>query len=133
MQEMLVPTMSLIARDLHKSCALITDGRFSGASAGLSIGHVSPEAANGGEIGLIEDGDQIRIDIPARTVNLLIDQSVLDQRRATMEGKGSDAWKPAVERPRKSARHCAPTRLLPPAPTAVAYGISDREKQGGNP
>ncbi len=100
MQEMLLPTMSLIARNLQKTCALITDGRFSGASAGLSIGHVSPEAAAGGDIALIEDGDRIRIDIPKREIELQVADEVLAARRAAMDAKGADGWKPAKDRPR---------------------------------
>ncbi|MDU8927373.1 dihydroxy-acid dehydratase [Alisedimentitalea sp. MJ-SS2] len=85
MQEMLKPTMSLKATRVDDSCALITDGRFSGATAGLSIGHVSPEAAAGGAIGLIREGDRIAIDIPARQIELLVSDAELDERRAEME------------------------------------------------
>ena len=94
MQEMLVPTMSLIARELHLNCALITDGRFSGASAGLSVGHISPEAASQGAIALIEDGDPVRIDIPGRKIALLVDDATLAQRREAMESRGTEAWRP---------------------------------------
>src|SRR5207247_285268 len=80
MQEMLYPTSYLKSKGLGKSCALVTDGRFSGGSSGLSIGHVSPEAAEGGAIGLIEDGDIIEIDIPSRTIRLVIGDEVLTQR-----------------------------------------------------
>ena len=100
MQEMLYPTSYLKSRGLGKACALVTDGRFSGGTSGLSIGHVSPEAAEGGAIGLIEEGDRIEIDIPARTINVLVDDATLSARRAAMEAKGKDAWKPAKPRTR---------------------------------
>jgi dihydroxy-acid dehydratase len=87
MQEMLYPTSYLKGRGLGKKCALITDGRFSGGTSGLSIGHVSPEAASGGAIALVETGDRIRIDIPARSVELLVDDTTLAQRRAACEGR----------------------------------------------
>ncbi len=94
MQEMLYPTSYIKAKGLGKACALLTDGRFSGGTSGLSIGHVSPEAASGGAIGLIEDGDIIVIDIPARVIRVDVSDEVLTQRRATMEARGADAWKP---------------------------------------
>jgi dihydroxy-acid dehydratase len=95
MQEMLYPTSYLKSKGLGKACALITDGRFSGGTSGLSIGHVSPEAAEGGLIGLVEDGDRIRIDIPARAISLLVDDATLAQRREAMVGRKAEAWKPA--------------------------------------
>ncbi|MEG3617881.1 dihydroxy-acid dehydratase [Magnetovibrio sp. PR-2] len=101
MQEMLYPTAYLKSMGLGKDCALLTDGRFSGGSSGLSIGHVSPEAAEGGAIGLVEEGDTIEIDIPGRTINVAVSDDVLTQRRAKMEARGKDAWKPTKERPRK--------------------------------
>ncbi|MFT8736908.1 MAG: dihydroxy-acid dehydratase [Zymomonas mobilis] len=94
MQEMLYPTSYLKSKGLGKSCALITDGRFSGGSSGLSIGHVSPEAAEGGLIALVETGDTIVIDIPERVIHLDVDDAVLAGRRAQMEAKGAAAWKP---------------------------------------
>ena len=94
MQEMLYPTTYLKAKDLGKVCALLTDGRFSGGTSGLSIGHVSPEAAEQGEIALIEENDQIEIDIPNRTINLMIDDSSLIQRKNKMNAKGKNSWKP---------------------------------------
>jgi dihydroxy-acid dehydratase len=94
MQEMLYPTSYLKSKGLGKACALITDGRFSGGTSGLSIGHVSPEAAEGGAIGLVEEGDTIEIDIPNRTINVAVDDSVLADRRAAMQAKGEQAWKP---------------------------------------
>jgi dihydroxy-acid dehydratase len=98
MQEMLYPTSYLKSMGLGKDCALVTDGRFSGGSSGLCIGHVSPEAGNGGAIGLVEDGDTILIDIPNRAINVQVDQAILDQRRAEQAAKG---WKPKQARPRK--------------------------------
>jgi dihydroxy-acid dehydratase len=95
MQEMLYPTSYLKSKGLGKVCALVTDGRFSGGSSGLSIGHLSPEAAEGGLIGLVEDGDRIRIDIPSRSISLLVDDTILGQRRAAMLARGAEAWKPA--------------------------------------
>ena len=94
MQEMLYPTSYLKSKGLGKACALLTDGRFSGGTSGLSIGHASPEAAEGGAIGLVEEGDTIEIDIPNRTINLKIDNATLAKRRAVMEAKGTKAWKP---------------------------------------
>jgi dihydroxy-acid dehydratase len=95
MQEMLYPTSYLKSKGLGKSCALITDGRFSGGSSGLSIGHISPEAAEGGLIGLVSDGDLIELDIPNRTIRLAVDEAELSQRRAAMLALGAKAWKPA--------------------------------------
>lgn len=94
MQEMLYPTSYLKSRGLGKACALITDGRFSGGTSGLSIGHVSPEAAEGGNIGLIEEGDMIEIDIPARTIRIDVKDEVLEQRRQQMQARGVNAWQP---------------------------------------
>jgi dihydroxy-acid dehydratase len=101
MQEMLYPTSYLKSKGLGKLCALVTDGRFSGGSSGLSIGHCSPEAAEGGTIGLVEDGDIIEIDIPARTLNLAVSAAMLATRRAAMEAKGDAAWQPAEKRQRQ--------------------------------
>ena len=101
MQEMLYPTSYIKSKGLGKECALLTDGRVSGGTSGLSIGHVSPEAAAGGAIGLVENGDRIRIDIPNRTINLLVSDEELAKRRAAMDAKGKDGWKPVKERPRK--------------------------------
>lgn len=95
MQEMLYPTSYLKSMGLGAKCALITDGRFSGGTSGLSIGHVSPEAANGGNIALIEPGDMIDIDIPKRLINIDIPQSELDKRREQMDAKGKLGWQPA--------------------------------------
>ncbi|AZO17006.1 dihydroxy-acid dehydratase [Mesorhizobium sp. M2A.F.Ca.ET.043.05.1.1] len=101
MQEMLYPTSYLKSKGLGKACALITDGRFSGGTSGLSIGHVSPEAAEGGAIGLVQEGDTIEIDIPNRTIRLAVSDAELEARRAAMNAKGPDAWKPAEKRKRK--------------------------------
>jgi dihydroxy-acid dehydratase len=98
MQEMLYPTSYLKSKGLGKACALLTDGRFSGGTSGLSIGHASPEAAAGGAIGLVRDGDKVLIDIPNRSINLMIDDAEMAERRADQEKKG---WKPVESRPRK--------------------------------
>ncbi|UTV58891.1 dihydroxy-acid dehydratase [Burkholderia arboris] len=102
MQEMLYPTSYLKSKGLAKQCALITDGRFSGGSSGLSIGHVSPEAAEGGEIGLIENGDVIEIDIPNRSIRVVVDDDELQRRRAAMEERGERAWQPEKRQRRVS-------------------------------
>jgi len=94
MQEMLYPTSYLKSKGLGKVCALVTDGRFSGGTSGLSIGHVSPEAAEGGLIALVKDGDRIVIDIPNRAINLVVPDRELERRRAAMEACGDSAWKP---------------------------------------
>ncbi|MGF9758682.1 dihydroxy-acid dehydratase [Microvirga sp. 0TCS3.31] len=98
MQEMLYPTSYLKSKGLGKACALITDGRFSGGTSGLSIGHASPEAAEGGTIGLVRDGDRIEIDIPNRSIRLAVDDAELERRRVEQEAKG---WQPAAPRKRK--------------------------------
>ncbi|MFM9849080.1 MAG: dihydroxy-acid dehydratase, partial [Hyphomicrobiaceae bacterium] len=98
MQEMLYPTSYIKSKKLGKVCALVTDGRFSGGTSGLSIGHVSPEAASGGTIGLVRDGDIIEIDIPARSLHLRVPDAELARRRAEQDASG---WKP--EKPRKRA------------------------------
>ena len=98
MQEMLYPTSYIKSKNLGSACALITDGRFSGGTSGLSIGHVSPEAAAGGNIGLVKNGDQIRIDIPNRSIDVLISDDELARRRKEQDNIG---WKPIDPRPRK--------------------------------
>ncbi len=100
MQEMLYPTSYLKSMGKGKECALVTDGRFSGGTSGLSIGHASPEAAEGGNIGLVEEGDTIDINIPNRTINVAVDDAELQRRRNAMDAKGKDAWKPAAPRTR---------------------------------
>ena len=105
MQEMLKPTMSLKAQGIDGSCALITDGRYSGATSGLSIGHVSPEAADKGALALVRDGDRIEIDIPARSINVAISDEELAQRRAAMQAlPATEAWQPVGERTRVITR-----------------------------
>jgi dihydroxy-acid dehydratase len=94
MQEMLYPTSYLKSMKLGKACALLTDGRFSGGTSGLSIGHASPEAAAGGAIALVEDGDTIKIDIPGRSINLVIDEQELIRRRKQEESRGAAAFTP---------------------------------------
>ena len=98
MQEMLYPTSYLKSKGLGKACALVTDGRFSGGTSGLSIGHVSPEAAAGGLIGLVRNGDVIEIDIPSRTINLAVSDAELERRRSSQDAAG---WQPAEPRPRQ--------------------------------
>jgi len=101
MQEMLYPTSYLKSKGLGKACALVTDGRFSGGTSGLSIGHVSPEAAQGGLIGLVEEGDRIEIDIPNRTIRLAVDDAEIARRRSERDEKG---WKPTEKRTRKVSK-----------------------------
>jgi dihydroxy-acid dehydratase len=96
MQEMLYPTSYLNSMGLGKACALLTDGRFSGGTSGLSIGHASPEAASQGNIALVQNGEVIEIDIPNRTINLGITDAELAERRKNMEAKGAEAWKPVM-------------------------------------
>ena len=118
MQEMLYPTSYLKSKDLGKVCALFTDGRFSGGTSGLSIGHASPEAAEGGAIGLVEEGDTIEIDIPNRTIHLVISDETMAHRRATMEAKGKLAWKPV-----NRERHVSPAlRAYAAMTTSAARG-----------
>ena len=118
MQEMLYPTSYLKSKGLGAACALITDGRFSGGTSGLSIGHASPEAAEGGAIGLIEEGDTIEIDIPRRTINVALSDAELDRRRAAMDAKGAQAWRP-VNRAREVS---AALRAYAAMATSAAFG-----------
>lgn len=104
MQEMLYPTSYLKSKGLGKVCALITDGRFSGGTSGLSIGHVSPEAAEGGAIALVEEGDIIEIDIPNRTIHMIVDDIEMMHRHGKMEAKEKAAWQPVEERKRKISK-----------------------------
>ena len=101
MREMLVPTSTIAGMGLDKDVALITDGRFSGASRGASIGHISPEAAEGGLIALVEDGDAIRIDIPGRKIHLSVESGEIERRRVMMLARGEKAWRPEHPRPRR--------------------------------
>jgi len=124
MQEMLYPTSYIKSKGLGKACALLTDGRFSGGTSGLSIGHVSPEAAAGGAIGLVEQGDMIKIDIPNRSMDVLLSDEVLAQRRSDMEAKGKAAWQPVKERPRKvSAALKAYAKMVTSADTGAVRNL----------
>ncbi|GDY31847.1 dihydroxy-acid dehydratase [Gandjariella thermophila] len=117
MQEMLHPTAFLKGAGLGKVCALITDGRFSGGSSGISVGHISPEAADGGAIGLVEDGDQVLIDVPSRRLQLLVDDEVLAERRAKMESS-ERPWQPVDRQRPVSAALRAYARLA----TSASFG-----------
>jgi dihydroxy-acid dehydratase len=125
MQEMLYPTSYLKSKGLGKACALITDGRFSGGTSGLSIGHVSPEAAEMGAIGLVQNGDRIVIDIPNRTIQVDVSESELDQRRAEMEAAGADAWKPVNRRREVSTALQAYAALTTSAAQGAVRKIDD--------
>ncbi len=98
---MLYPTSYIKSKGLGKVCALVTDGRFSGGTSGLSIGHVSPEAEEGGLIALVHTGDTINIDIPRRSIQLAVSDAEIAKRRAEMESRGAKAWRPVEARPRK--------------------------------
>jgi dihydroxy-acid dehydratase len=123
MQEMLYPTSYLKSKGLGKVCALLTDGRFSGGTSGLSIGHASPEAAIGGAIGLIEEGDTIEIDIPRRRIHLAVQESALAARRAAMEARGSLAWKPLDRQREVSAALLAYAAMTTSADTGAVRDI----------
>ncbi|MDZ7584844.1 MAG: dihydroxy-acid dehydratase [Thiobacillus sp.] len=118
MQEMLYPTSYIKSKGLGKACALVTDGRFSGGTSGLSIGHASPEAAEGGTIGLVEEGDTIEIDIPNRSIKVAVSEAELTRRRAAMDAKGAQAWKP-VNRVREVS---AALRAYAAMTTSAAFG-----------
>ncbi|MEJ2567207.1 MAG: dihydroxy-acid dehydratase, partial [Gammaproteobacteria bacterium] len=126
MQEMLYPTSYLKSKGLGKQCALITDGRFSGGTSGLSIGHVSPEAAEGGAIGLIEEGDVIEIDIPKRTINVAVDDKTLTKRRAAMDAKD---WKPVNRQREVSAALRAYAAMTTSAARGAVRDVSQLEKK----
>ncbi|MDV2856573.1 dihydroxy-acid dehydratase [Oceanimonas sp. CAM02] len=128
MQEMLYPTTYLKSMGLGTQCALITDGRFSGGTSGLSIGHVSPEAANGGTIGLVQTGDIIEIDIPARKIELAVSGQELTARREAMDAKGEQAWRP-VDREREVSFALRAYASL--ATSADKGAVRDRSKLGG--
>jgi len=128
MQEMLYPTSYLKSRGLGKQCALLTDGRFSGGTSGLSIGHASPEAACGGAIALVENGDTIEIDIPNRSINLAISPEALAARRAAMEAKGADAWKPVNRQRQVSAALQAYALLTTSADTGAVRDLSQIQR-----
>ena len=129
MQEMLYPTSYLKSRGLGKQCALLTDGRFSGGTSGLSIGHASPEAACGGAIALVEDGDTIEIDIPNRSINLAISADELAARRAAMEAKGAQAWKPVNRERVVSAALQAYALLTTSADTGAVRDLSQIQQR----
>ncbi|BDA77212.1 dihydroxy-acid dehydratase [Leptospira kobayashii] len=129
MQEMLYPTSYLKSKGLGKECALLTDGRFSGGTSGLSIGHVSPEAAEKGIIGLVEEGDTIEIDIPNRRIELKISDSELEKRRIAMEAKGSLAWKPKARDRFVSAALRAYAAMTTSAHTGAVRDVSQLEKK----
>ena len=125
MQEMLYPTSYIKSKGLGKECALLTDGRFSGGTSGLSIGHVSPEAASGGAIGLLEEGDLIKINIPERSINVDLSEKELADRRQQMEARGDKAWKPAEDRPRNvSAALKAYAKLVTSADKGAVRDLS---------
>jgi dihydroxy-acid dehydratase len=129
MQEMLYPTSYLKSKGLGAACALVTDGRFSGGTSGLSIGHCSPEAAEGGTIGLVETGDRIEIDIPARTIHLAVDDATLAERRKAAEARG---WQPVKPRPRKVSLALKAYALM--TTSAARGGVRDLTgivRQGG--
>ncbi|TGN20453.1 dihydroxy-acid dehydratase [Leptospira idonii] len=129
MQEMLYPTSYLKSKGLGKACALLTDGRFSGGTSGLSIGHVSPEAAEKGIIGLVEEGDTIEIDIPNRKIELKISDSELEKRRAAMEAKGALAWKPKQRDRYVSAALKAYAAMTTSAHTGAVRDVSQLERK----
>lgn len=128
MQEMLYPTSYLKSKGLGKECALLTDGRFSGGTSGLSIGHASPEAAEGGAIGLVEEGDTIHIDIPNRSINLEISDSDLAKRREEMEARGSQAWKPMNRERHVSQALRAYAAMTTSADTGAVRDVSQVER-----
>ena len=128
MQEMLYPTSYLKSKGLGKACALITDGRFSGGTSGLSIGHVSPEAGEGGAIGLIEEGDTIEIDIPARSIRVAVSDTELQRRRSAMEAKGAQAWKPQNRQRQVSAALRAYAAMTTSAARGAVRDVSQLEK-----
>lgn len=129
MQEMLYPTSYLKSKGLGKSCALLTDGRFSGGTSGLSIGHTSPEAAEGGTIGLINEGDIIEIDIPNRRIHLAVSDEELTERRAKMEARGAQAWKPIQRNRTVSAALRAYAAMTTSADTGAIRDVSQVERK----
>ncbi len=127
MQEMLYPTSYLKSMGLGKACALLTDGRFSGGTSGLSIGHVSPEAADGGDIALVEEGDRIDIDIPNRSIALAVDEEELERRRAVQEARGDAAWTPATRERHVSAALRAYAAMTTSAATGAVRDVTRAE------
>ena len=128
MQEMLYPTSYLKSKGLGKACALLTDGRFSGGTSGLSIGHVSPEAAEGGTIGLVNEGDTIEIDIPNRSIHLAVDFAELEKRREAMVSRGKQAWKPVNRERQVSAALRAYAAMTTSADTGAVRDVSQVER-----
>jgi dihydroxy-acid dehydratase len=128
MQEMLYPTSYLKSKGLGKSCALITDGRFSGGSSGLSIGHISPEAAEGGALALVEEGDRIEIDIPRRILRVSLSDEELQNRRKAMEAKGLSSWKPVSRQRRISKALQAYAALTTSAARGAVRDVSQIQK-----
>ena len=128
MQEMLYPTSYLKSKGLGKACALLTDGRFSGGTSGLSIGHVSPEAAEGGTIGLVNEGDIIEIDIPNRSIHLAVDFAELEKRREAMVSRGNQAWKPVNRERQVSAALRAYAAMTTSADTGAVRDVSQVER-----
>ncbi|WP_374337255.1 dihydroxy-acid dehydratase [Leeia sp.] len=128
MQEMLYPTSYLKSKGLGKACALLTDGRFSGGTSGLSIGHASPEAAEGGAIGLVEEGDTIEINIPQRTIHLAVSEATLAARRQAMDAKGKAGWKPLNRERTVSAALRAYAAMTTSAATGAVRDVSQVEK-----
>ena len=130
MQEMLTPTTAIKSRGLGESCALITDGRFSGATGGLSVGHISPEAASGGLLALVEEGDTISFDIPARSIRLEVDEEELANRRAAIEAGGAEhAYRPAAPRRRRVSQALRAYAVF--ASSADRGGVRDLSKVEG--
>jgi dihydroxy-acid dehydratase len=129
MQEMLYPTSYLKSKGLGKACALLTDGRFSGGTSGLSIGHASPEAAEGGAIGLVEEGDTIEIDIPNRRIHLAVSVEELQARREKMEALGVHAWKPANRQRQVSPALRAYAAMTTSAAKGAVRDVSQVEKR----
>ncbi len=129
MQEMLYPTSYLKSKGLGKVCALITDGRFSGGSSGLSIGHISPEAAEGGAIGLVEEGDRIEIDIPNRSIRVDLSDEELARRRKAMEAKGANAWSPVGRNRKVSAALQAYAALTTSAARGAVRDVSQLRRR----
>ena len=128
MQEMLYPTSYLKSKGLGAACALLTDGRFSGGTSGLSIGHVSPEAAGGGAIGLVEEGDTIEIDIPNRGITLAVSDAEMTRRRAAMEAKGGKAWRPVNRQRQVSAALRAYAAMTTSADKGAVRDVTQVEK-----
>ncbi|AUH52195.1 dihydroxy-acid dehydratase [Chromobacterium sp. ATCC 53434] len=129
MQEMLYPTSYLKSKGLGKACALLTDGRFSGGTSGLSIGHASPEAAEGGAIGLAEEGDTVEIDIPNRRIHLAVSDEELARRRAAMDARGRDAWKPLGRERAVSPALRAYAAMTTSADTGAVRDVSQVERK----